>query len=474
MKMQKSLDLQQLLNFLAKHGPNTQAELEIGLKRPLRTLWGKLKSAVEAGYIRKDANARPHKYRVTGKGKRLLENAKQTKPMIPNQKMPKASDDELERVILRVRNRGRNSYPKNNETALINHVVHPILKALGWNHENPDDVLPHYSIPGGNPRSASGNREVDMALLHRHEPKVFVEVKNLDERLTDWETKLQECCRNAKTKTETPIQIGVLTNGFAWDLYLDEFSSGRNNFALVEKIIIDKGEPAKIAGKLKRFLHKPRVLNGTADRAFKQALRETSRQAQIKQDLDEALTKILKNADEWLQRSLKRELLASLGKARLPSDYGDELSRFAKARAEEISRSLPAYSPDDKLLKVRRRNTAATHSDKSAPPEQKPSRFYFLDKEFEFNSWAGAAKTICAELHRQDPSLLRRLIDEIPSNFALSNNNNKSANWTSRAHLITDTSVLIYLNMYASSIKKLCHKVCEVLNLPAKDGIRFE
>lgn len=476
MKMQQSLDLQKLLSFLAKHGPSTQAEVEIGLKRPRRTLWGKLTSAVEDGYIRKDANERPHKYRVTGKGKRLLENAKRTKPMKPNRKTAMASDDELEKVILRVRKRERNSYHTTNETALINHVVHPILKALGWNHEKLEDVVPHYSIKGGSPRSASGNRKVDMALLYRGEPKIFIEAKNLQEELADWKTKLQECCRNAKT--ETPMQIGVLTNGFEWDLYLDEFSLGRNNFALAEKIVIDEGEPAKIAGKLKRFLYKPRVLNGTAEKAFKQALRETSRQARIKQNLDEALARVLKNADEWLQKALKKELLVLLGKPRLPSGYGNELSRFAKARAAKISHNLSTYSPDDKHPKVHKRNTAATQSNRSATTKQKPTYFYVFGTKMDFRTWREAAQSFLAEVYRQHPNSPKQLAEKLPNKFVRSatrphEKNGKPLERWQKVYRLGNSNVWAYLNQNQTYIRSLCRDVCRVLQL-SEDSIWFE
>ena len=474
--MQKPLDLQKLLDFLAKHGPSTQAELETGLKRPRGTTWRKLKSVAEDGYISKDKNERPHKYRITGKGERLLENAKRTKPMKPDQKMAVASGADLEKVILRIRKRGRNSYPKNNETALINRVVHPILKALGWDPSNEEDVDHHYFIKGGNPRSASGNRAVDIALLYRGEPKIFVEAKNLQEELADWETKLQECCRNAKT--ETPVQIGVLTNGFAWDLYLDEFSLGRNNFALVEKIVIDEDEPAKIAGKLKRFLHRSRVLNGTAEKAFKQALEETSRQARIKQDLNEALARVLKNAEEWLQRALKKELLMSLGKPRLPSGYGNELSRFAKAQAEKINRNLSAYSPDDTHPKVHRRNTAATHVNKSATTEQKPICYYVFGTKKEFHTWVESAQNFLAEVCRRYPNSPEQLAENLPRKFVRSTvepheRNGKPLERWQKVYRLGNSNVWAYLHQNQTYIRSLCRDVCRVLHLP-EDSIRFE
>ena len=426
-----------------------------------------LESAIEDGYVNEDKNGQAYRYRITGKS--LPENFNRTKPAKPYQKMTATTGDDLEKVILRVRKRGRNGYPKNNEVALINHVVHPILKALGWNHENPDDVEPQYSIQGGNPKSASGNREVDMALLYRREPKVFIEVKNLQENLSDWERKLKECCRNAETGTQRNVQIGVLTNGFKWHLYLDEITSGRNNFALVEKIVIDEGEPAKIAGKLKRFLHKTRVLNGSAEKTFKQALKGASRQARIKQDLDEALARFLRNADKWLQdilaRVIKKELL---GKPRLPPDYENELSRFAKEQAEKISRSFLAYSPGDRHLKVHKRSTATTPSNKSATTKQTPTWFYVFDTKMEFHTWVESAQKFLAEVCRRYPNSPKQLADHLPKKFTRSatrpyERNGKPLERWQKVYQLGNSGVWAHLNRNQTYIRHLCRDVSKYL-----------
>lgn len=380
--------------------------------------------------------------------------------------MPIATSN-LVQTIANIKQRGRDSFARENEESLSTKIVRPILKGLGWDHESltDDDVKTHYRINKRHrSRSTKGDGIVDIALFVRGNPEIYVETKRMGEKLSEWEPQLMGYCRGQKKNTP----MGVLTNGFEWRLYLDEVSAQGSNFSLAEIVDIDKGEPADVAKRLEKFLRKDRVLNGDAKKSFARA--------QKKQYLHKAWVKLFENEGKLLRSVFQKELRGLLGiKTPYLSRSMEPLVReFIKKKSEEVLRQQTVLAPGNDSRKVRGRGTATPSATKPTATKQKPSRFYLFNKEFEFKSWAGAAKTLCMELHRQNPNSLRRLVDLIPSKFALLGSNTKSAHWTSRARPIGDTGILIYLNLYTADIEKLCHEICRVLNLPEKDKIRFE
>ena len=84
-------------------------------------------------------------------------------------------------------------------------LIDPVLKALGWDVSNLEDVEVEF---------VTGNRRVDYALLGKNgRPIVLIEAKRLDEDLNSNRTQMLTYC------TEIGVRYGVLTDGNCWDLY---------------------------------------------------------------------------------------------------------------------------------------------------------------------------------------------------------------------------------------------------------------
>src|SRR5438034_8130057 len=75
----------------------------------------------------------------------------------------------LERLVPKIRQH-YDLYARN-EAAVREHLVLPVLRALGWDTENPDDVHPEH-------RNATGS--ADYTLKVRSTPVVTIEVKKGD------------------------------------------------------------------------------------------------------------------------------------------------------------------------------------------------------------------------------------------------------------------------------------------------------
>ena len=384
--------------------------------------------------------------------------------------------------IKKLRNDGRDHAEYQRKETHISHtVIWPILQTLRW---QTNEVEFGYFLKGDAAKNNKGSGEEDITLFNkRGKPIIFIEVKRLGITLDRHRAQLLRYCR------EEPAPIGVLTNGFDWYFYLRADSKRTEDRALAAIIIIDNNRPDMrekelrrfLEEKFRKFLDKDNVRSGEAGTALKSA-RETNRAEQIQRNVTQAWNQLFKNDGKPLHAAVKKELLKVLKSQKmiernqswLPRSYQNDLPRFIKGQSEKILRQQIDPAPGSSAKKSHRPGTASKSVARQTAVEQKPSRFYLFNKEFEFKSWAGTAKKICAELQKQHPRLLQKLVDHIPNRFALSTNNDKSPNWTSRARPIEDSGILINLNLFASDIKELCYEICEVLNLSEEDKFRSE
>ncbi|MFQ6071498.1 MAG: type I restriction enzyme HsdR N-terminal domain-containing protein [Methanosarcinales archaeon] len=112
--------------------------------------------------------------------------------------------DTIERVIERMK-KYRSLYEQN-EMAVRDQIVNPILRSLGWDPENPEEVQPNVSTEEGVP---------DYSLLKNGNKALFIEAKKLS---VDVEQK--EVIRQlAKYCFGEGMKYGVLTNGAIWILF---------------------------------------------------------------------------------------------------------------------------------------------------------------------------------------------------------------------------------------------------------------
>lgn len=112
--------------------------------------------------------------------------------------------DILETVSKRIK-KHRSLYEQN-EMAVRDHIINPILRSLGWNPEDPEEVQPNISTQEGIP---------DYTLIKNGKEVLFIEAKKLS---VDIEQK--EVIRQlAKYCFGEGMKYGVLTNGSVWILF---------------------------------------------------------------------------------------------------------------------------------------------------------------------------------------------------------------------------------------------------------------
>ena len=164
------------------------------------------------------------------------------------------------------------------ESNTIQYLVEPILKGLGWDFSNPQEVIREFNPEG---RRRFGNIAVDIALLEDGEPKVFVEAKRLDR---DYDPDYKKQIDKYASYMERGI--AVLTNGQFW--LVSPVRNGRPEN--VEVIDISKGPAEDVAGKLHSVIAKS---------ASERANRKSSKHpADIKEQLREYRTREAKRRNK--------------------------------------------------------------------------------------------------------------------------------------------------------------------------------
>ena len=101
---------------------------------------------------------------------------------------------------------------QNNEKNTIQYLVRPMLIGLGWDVSDPDQVIEEYK-PAGK-RRYGPSIAVDIALMEKGVPKVFIEVKRLDRDF-------DPAFKDQLDKYASHLERGqaILTNGKSWLFY---------------------------------------------------------------------------------------------------------------------------------------------------------------------------------------------------------------------------------------------------------------
>ncbi len=131
----------------------------------------------------------------------------------------------------------------------------PILRLLGWDDSDPEQVMPEY---------ASGGRRVDFALcIAGKRPSLFIEVKGVG-RALDGDRQLFEYAFHEG------IPLCLLTDGRDWSFYLPG-GQGTYDDRRVYRLQLNERPTSECARVLKRYMERARVKSGDA---FEDAMRD--------------------------------------------------------------------------------------------------------------------------------------------------------------------------------------------------------
>ncbi len=259
------------------------------------------------------------------------------------------------------------------EARICSAVIVPILRGLGWDVENPEEVWEQYPV------EEIGT--VDYALLIGNEPKVLVEVKRGGESLDRHQIQIRNYARIGG------VSLATLTNGGTWRFYLP-LQGGSWERTRVGDVVFHDQNAAEITQRLVDLLSRENVSSENAIRNAEN-LQERNR---ILKALPKAWEQLVNNKIPNLLAAQAQELCGHK-----PSR--NEVEKFLSAHLQQITSTLVATESvaSDEHIVVSESATQLNPSGRSVRTTCRA--FTFCGNRYEVSSWRHMLVRLCEILH---------------------------------------------------------------------------
>lgn len=286
-----------------------------------------------------------------------------------------------------------------NESSTKQAVVLRLLSLLGWDIFNVDEVCPDYSV--------NSNR-VSYALRKKNTNKVFIEIKQAQEKLDSHQNDL------INLSTTEGVDFSILTNGRIWWFYLISVEGDWQKKWFLS-INLSKQESDIIAPQLIDLLAQDKISKGDALKTAK-AIHQVKNQKiaaefipkawnQIISQPNKIFVELLSDTTEKLcgyklrSAQIEQYLKKHLDKWLIENDPGTAATPPVKPIKAEITEEEEATPEDVVDIKVESRKVFQNYEDKVI------KSFTFNRHTYKVNHWVDMLTTICnqlAALHEED------------------------------------------------------------------------
>lgn len=297
-------------------------------------------------------------------------------------------ESEIERI------KSINATNMNESTAKLS-IIFPMLRALGWDTTDPDEVQLEYRV-GGHMRG-----HADCALFSGGKPLVLIETKAPTKRLDvdhqnyyEMLKQLRDYCKIAE------VSLGVLTNGKEWHIYYFGQNSSMKASPLAEAINIDEDDARDCRNKLRKFLSRDKVSDSGA-----QTLAE---KAWIQRLMTTKWKELMTSGDPKLVSALRKSIKESTG----TYVSTEELVKFLKERAEV--ESSPAASSGIDGTPPHDINALSVPDKSERRKSTKPTHIQIRGQRYEAKSWKKCLKIFLSEAYKHNPAKFYSTLDSMP------------------------------------------------------------
>lgn len=189
----------------------------------------------------------------------------------------------MEAILDKIKQRlSEGAYP--NEASVSIGIVAPILRALGWDDSDPDQVIPEFS---------SGGRRVDFALCgNNRRPSLFIEVKGVGKAI-EGERQLFEYAFHEG------IPLCILTDGRDWSFFLPG-AQGSYDDRRVYRLQIDHRPTSESIDAFTRYLSRTRIKSGEAVEDAMRDYRDKASRREASRILPDAWQVLINQPDDLL------------------------------------------------------------------------------------------------------------------------------------------------------------------------------
>ena len=202
----------------------------------------------------------------------------------------------------------------NDEAQVKQSVILPILRALGWNTDAPEELQAEFHV---------GPRRVDYALLDYDQPLVFIEAKAIGKADRSAQEQLFEYARNEG------VPILVLTDGMQWEFYFGTGPGAWEERCFRRLKLDDDQKVSTNAEFLAAHLGREAVVSGAALNSATRMLRETRAFERARRKLPDVWRALLAEAHPELRKLLGEKVEKETKVMPRPEDIESFLKKAA-------------------------------------------------------------------------------------------------------------------------------------------------
>ena len=248
-------------------------------------------------------------------------------------------------------------------------AIEPILRELGWDVVDPDEVRREHSV---------GNRSVDYALFCDDTLKIFIEAKKGSEPLERHQEQLLDYA------FAEGVEIALLTNGATWWFHLPirAVNWERRKVATVE---LEQQDSKETAQKLASVLSKANVCSGNAI--------QNAERHQIFEVLPQVWDRLVSEPDS----SILNLLAERTHKLCVRAPDRDEVEQFLSGHLEQIQITPHPTTPSP--VSPSKPPPSPGPSPSGSVTGKKPAAFTFNGSRYEVTSWKEMLIKLCEIVH---------------------------------------------------------------------------
>ncbi len=327
---------------------------------------------------------------------------------------------------------------KLNESTAKTAIVMPVLRALGWDTTDPDEVHMEYRVA----QHLQGY--ADIALLSQDTPLILIETKAPHRSLgvSKHETQVLEYCQMKQ------VRIGVLTNGLEWRIYYLEAGVEKDS-SLAETIDLAHEKAEESAATLNRLLSRDAVSDKRALTHAKQAWHDSI--------LSNRWKDLLAQGDKSLVNRLRKEVKEKCHVNIRP----DDVKAFIKGRS-----TLPDSSKEPLITP---RDTPSNNPETPPPSKTFSVRVKVFGSESEYRNRRVAMIDFVMQACHSNPAELeilnQRLLDDSLRKIIMVHGTEKPSS-LQRSKRLGETAYWLHVDLSAEEIKRQCDRIRRALSLP--------
>ena len=325
--------------------------------------------------------------------------------------------------------------PPNEESAKAQ-IILPILHELGWSSDDPARVYFEYTV---------GGRRVDIALKDAGRFVAFIEAKAPGKKLDAHVSQLLTYAFHEG------VDIGVLTTGLEWWLYLPREKGPplERRFATFE---LASGSAEEIAALLEKYLGRSVLVDHSAERYAKAALRTLREQERLRVAIPRVWKKMRDASDPELIALVIKRVRDQEGLEATPADV-----------ATCLGMTTPGSKPHARPPKLPNKRKKPQPKTKTS----RPTAYSLWGQVSSTKSYAKILVSVCAAIHMRHES---EFIDTVRPLWG------SYGPWVSsdpaeltRPAVLDNSSWHVEVNLSATAIKDRCRRLLEAFGYSDSD-----